>query len=77
MADKCLAALDVPVTAAGVGNLYGSRRSGGILDGWLVDPADAATKVNKVEVRATPLWMTDEKATAEMVSEALKLAGVR
>jgi LPPG:FO 2-phospho-L-lactate transferase len=77
MADKCLAALDVPVSAAGVGSLYGSRKAGGILDGWLVDSTDAGTSVDKVEVRATPLWMTDEKATTEMVSEALKLAGVR
>ncbi len=77
MADKCLAAIDVPVTAAGVGGLYRSRKSGGILDGWLVDPVDASTTVRKVEVRATPLWMTDPKATAAMVSEALKLAGVQ
>jgi LPPG:FO 2-phospho-L-lactate transferase len=75
MADKCLAALDVPCTAAGVGGLYGARSSGGILDGWLVDRADAGTTVPGVQVRDCPLWMTDEPATLAMVERALELAG--
>jgi len=76
MADKCLAALDVPCTAAGVGALYGARRSGGILDGWLVDTSDAGTAVDGVAVRDCPLWMNDEAATVAMVKEAMALAGV-
>ena len=75
MADKCLAALDVPCTAAGVGGLYGARSAGGILDAWLVDPADADTSVEGVTVKATPLWMSDEKATLAMVEAALEAAG--
>ncbi|MBV1849515.1 2-phospho-L-lactate transferase [Catellatospora tritici] len=76
MADKCLAALDVPCTAEGVGRLYGARTAGGVLDAWLVDTADAATEVPGVRVGAAPLWMTDEDATAAMVRAALELGGL-
>ncbi|AVT38889.1 2-phospho-L-lactate transferase [Plantactinospora sp. BB1] len=74
MADRCLAVLGVPCTAAGVGGLYGARSAGGILDAWLVDGTDAGTEVEGVTVRAAPLWMTDEAATATMVRTALELA---
>jgi len=73
MADKCLAALDVPVTAAGVGGLLGARSAGGILDTWLVDDADAGATVDGVRVRAHPLWMTDEAATLAIVQAALEM----
>ena len=76
MADKCLATLGVDVTAAGVGALYGSRADNGLLDGWLVDTSDAGTTVPRVPTRAVPLWMTDEQTTAQMVKDALALAGV-
>ncbi len=71
MADKCLSALDIPCTAEGVGNMYGARSSGGLLDTWLVDPVDAETQVDGVNVVPTPLWMTDEQATAAMAAAAL------
>jgi LPPG:FO 2-phospho-L-lactate transferase len=73
MADRCLAVLDVACSAAGVGGLYGARSTGGILDAWLVDNVDAATRVPDVTVHAAPLWMTDEAATAAMVRTALEL----
>lgn len=76
MADKCLAAVDVPCTAEGVGRLYGARADGGVLDAWLVDTGDAATDVPGVRVGAAPLWMTDDDATAAMVRAALQLGGV-
>ena len=76
MADRCLATVGVDVTAAGVGGLYGARADGGLLDGWLVDSTDAGAEVPGVTVRAVPLWMTDEDATAAMVAAALDLAGV-
>ena len=76
MAETCLATLGVDVTAAAVGGLYGARSAGGLLDGWLVDDGDADTSVPGVAVRAVPLWMTDEDATARMVVAALELAGV-
>ncbi len=75
MADKCLAAIDVPCTAEGVGRLYGARADGGVLDAWLVDTGDAATDVPGVRVGAAPLWMTDDDATAAMVRAALELGG--
>ncbi|GID96048.1 2-phospho-L-lactate transferase [Amorphoplanes digitatis] len=76
MADRCLATLGAEVSAAGVAGLYGARREGGLLDGWLVDTADEATEVPGVTTRAVPLWMTDEDATAAMVAHALELAEV-
>jgi LPPG:FO 2-phospho-L-lactate transferase len=74
MADKCLAVIGVECSAAGVGGLYGSRESGGLLDAWLVDTADAGARVPGVVVRAAPLWMSDEAATAEIVRSALEMA---
>jgi LPPG:FO 2-phospho-L-lactate transferase len=76
MAERCLATVGVECSAAGVAALYGARSAGGLLDGWLVDTADAGTTAAGVNVRAVPLWMTDEQATAAMVRAALDLAGV-
>ncbi|MFF4321126.1 2-phospho-L-lactate transferase [Streptomyces sp. NPDC001568] len=74
MADKVLAAVGVESTAAAVALHYGT----GLLDGWLVDTADADT-VAEVEAagitcRAVPLMMTDLAATAAMARAALDLA---
>ncbi|WJK42475.1 2-phospho-L-lactate transferase [Solwaraspora sp. WMMA2056] len=74
MADRCLAVLGTPCTAGGVAGLYGARRDGGLLDGWLVDDVDADTRLDGVEVRAAPLWMSDEVATEAMVAAAVELA---
>ncbi|GHE56042.1 2-phospho-L-lactate transferase [Streptomyces vinaceus] len=74
MADKVLAAVGVESTAAAVARHYGAE----LLDGWLVDPADADA-VAEVEAagiacRAVPLMMTDVAATAEMARAAMALA---
>ncbi|MCJ1678884.1 2-phospho-L-lactate transferase [Streptomyces sp. APSN-46.1] len=74
MADKVLAAVGVETTAAAVALHYGTE----LLDGWLVDTADADA-VARVEAagitcRAVPLMMTDLAATAEMARAALELA---
>ncbi|WP_030773176.1 2-phospho-L-lactate transferase [Streptomyces sp. NRRL F-2664] len=74
MADKVLAAVGVEATAAAVALYYGT----GLLDGWLVDTADADA-VGEVEAagiscRAVPLMMTDLEATAAMARAALELA---
>ncbi|KPI26398.1 LPPG:FO 2-phospho-L-lactate transferase [Actinobacteria bacterium OV450] len=74
MADKVLAAVGVEASAAAVALHYG----GELLDGWLVDTADADA-VAEVEAagiacRAVPLMMTDLAATAEMARAALALA---
>ena len=75
MADACLAAIGVEVSAAGVCRHYGSRGSGGVLDGWLVHSSDTAD-VPGVAVRSVPLLMSDDAATAGMVHAAVELAGV-
>jgi LPPG:FO 2-phospho-L-lactate transferase len=79
MAAQLLAALDIEVSAAAVAEHYGARSGGGVLDGWLVDEADADA-VARVEAagiacRAVPLMMTDHDATAAMVDAAYDLAG--
>jgi LPPG:FO 2-phospho-L-lactate transferase len=75
MADRCLAALGVECSAAGVGGLYGARSAGGVLDGWLVDSVDAGIDLPGVTTVDCPLWMSDDKATAEIVRTALEVAG--
>jgi LPPG:FO 2-phospho-L-lactate transferase len=74
MADKCLPAIGVEVSATGVGALYGPRTGDGLLDGWLVDPADAGTEVAGVAVKARPLLMTSAEETAAMVADAVELS---
>jgi LPPG:FO 2-phospho-L-lactate transferase len=73
MADACLPAIGVEVSAEGVARHYGARRDGGLLDGWLVHDTDVAT-LDGVAVRAVPLLMTSDGATATMVDAALELA---
>jgi LPPG:FO 2-phospho-L-lactate transferase len=77
MAHQLLTAIGVEVSAAGVALHYGSRRDGGVLDGWLLDSSDGA-EVPQVEAagvtcRAVPLWMTDVEATATMAAAAVSL----
>ena len=73
--DECLAVIGVESTAEAVGRHYGARRGTGILDCWLVHEGDHA-EIDGVAVRSVPLLMSDPKATAEMVSAGLELAGV-
>jgi LPPG:FO 2-phospho-L-lactate transferase len=79
MAAQLLAGIGVEVSAAAVAEHYGARGRAGILDGWLVDTADASdvTRVEEAGIacRAVPLMMTDLDATADMVRAALDLAG--
>ncbi len=69
MADRCLAAIGVEVSAAAVGALYRD-----LLTGWLVDDSDADAAVDGVPVRPRPLWMHDEKSTMEIVVAAIGMA---
>ncbi len=73
MADACLPAIGVEVSAEGVGRHYGARSEDGILDGWLISASDSAT-IPDVAVRRVPLLMTDDEASAAMVRAALELA---
>ncbi|MEO9237399.1 MAG: 2-phospho-L-lactate transferase CofD family protein, partial [Jatrophihabitantaceae bacterium] len=72
MADACLPVLQVPTSAEGVGRFYGARSAGGLLDGWLIHPGDAA-ELDGVRVLARDLLMADEQATAAMVADAHSL----
>ncbi|MBJ8347317.1 2-phospho-L-lactate transferase [Antrihabitans sp. YC2-6] len=75
MADECLEVIGVDTTAEAIGTYYGARSTTGILDGWLVHSTDSAD-IPGVAVRSVPLLMTDPPTTAEMVREAMTLAGV-
>ena len=79
MAAPLLRAIGVEVSAAGVAGHYGARRTGGLLDGWLVDSADRAevgtVEASGIACRAVPLMMSGLEATAEMAHQALLLAG--
>jgi LPPG:FO 2-phospho-L-lactate transferase len=74
MADKCLAALGVEASAAGVAAHYGPE----LLDGWLVDEQDKAAadapELAGITVRAAPLYMSSPAATAAIARAALDLA---
>ncbi|WP_375480284.1 2-phospho-L-lactate transferase [uncultured Jatrophihabitans sp.] len=72
MADACLPAIGVEVSAEGVGRHYGARSAGGLLDGWLVAEDDHAS-IPGVEVRKVPLLMSDDDASARMTKAALEL----
>ncbi len=78
MADRVLAAIGVETSAEAVALHYGSRRDGGLLDGWLVDQTDAAgvASVERAGIacRAVPLLMPDVPSAAAMARSALELA---
>ena len=78
MADACLSTIGVATSAVGVGLHYGSRRSGGVLDAWLIDETDAAAlpalAAAGIRSAAVPLWMTDLPTTTAMAAAALRLA---
>lgn len=78
MAEQCLETVGVDATALGVASLYGARSRGGVLDGWLMDNADAGylPALEDLGIRGSvvPLWMTDTHTTAAMASEALAIA---
>ncbi|WP_228375024.1 2-phospho-L-lactate transferase [Demequina iriomotensis] len=75
MAEACLAAVGVAATAADVALDYRARH--GLLDGWLVDDADAGSlprlAAAGIAAEARPLWMTDAEATAAIAGAAVEL----
>jgi len=78
MADRMLEAIGVPVDAAAVARHYGLRSADGVLDGWLVDTADAASVAglcaDGFAARSMPLLMSDLDATAAIAAAALETA---
>jgi LPPG:FO 2-phospho-L-lactate transferase len=78
MADACLSAIGVETDAAAVARHYGARAGGGLIDGWLVDDADAsavaALEASGLAANAAPLWMRDPDTSAAVAGSALDLA---
>ena len=86
MADACLSAIGVATDAAAVALHYGARgradadpaATGGLLDGWLVDEADAAAvptlAAAGIAAAPVPLWMHDLDRAAALADDALDLA---
>ena len=72
MADKCLAAVGVTPSAAGVAAHYGARQDGGLLDGWVYQTGDEAPDSIRVAL-ATSTVMSDVGAAAELARETLGL----
>lgn len=77
MADRCLEAIGVPVSASGVAGHYGSRAHDGILDGWLVDSADAessgAVRALDIACAVRPTLMTAPRDAAAIALAAIDL----
>jgi LPPG:FO 2-phospho-L-lactate transferase len=75
MADRCLATINVPSTAAGVAGLYAAQDGSGILDAWLIDEQDAGltTKISALGVscRAVPTIMDDAESALTLARDAL------
>lgn len=73
--DELIIALGLDVSAPAVAAHYGSRRSTGVLDGWLVDTSDVsqvrAVEDLQLECRTTTIDVDDPEA---MAYEALALA---
>jgi LPPG:FO 2-phospho-L-lactate transferase len=78
MADECLKAIGVQTSAAAVAAHYGSRATGGLIDAWLVDTADAGCvdEVAAIGIRcsAVPAMMTDVATTARIAGACLDAA---
>ena len=78
MADACLTAIGVASAADAVALHYGSRRSGGVLDAWLLGLEDAAlaTAVEAAGIRASvvPLWMRDTETSSALAAAAIAAA---
>lgn len=78
MADACLTAIGVQTSAEAVAAHYGARSSGGLIDAWLVDDADAgcvdAVDALGIQCTAIPAMMTDVETTARMAGHCLDAA---
>ena len=70
----CLTAIGVQTSAVAVAAHYGAD----LIDGWLVDEQDKAAADDPalagIEVRALPLYMRDQAATAAIARAAVDLA---
>ncbi|UOR02181.1 2-phospho-L-lactate transferase CofD family protein [Leucobacter allii] len=69
-ADRCLAVAGVECSATGVRDFYGARESGGLLDGWLLDPTDATPGPHPMPTTASELRFGGDERDTRIV-EAL------
>ena len=78
MADACLSAVGADVSATGVAAHYGSRKDGGVLDGWLIDTIDDGQRAGISELGiscdATNTLMDTPDIAGEVARRALELA---
>lgn len=78
MADKCLAAIDVAATAAGIAAYYGPRSDDGLLDAWIIDEQDAASveAISELGIKAvaTKTLMSEPGVSKALAQTALELA---
>jgi len=81
MAEQCLEVIGVEASAAALGRHYGARSTGGVLDAWLVDDADAdaldSLQAAGLRARAVPLWMNDVPTAADLAAEAIAISASR
>jgi LPPG:FO 2-phospho-L-lactate transferase len=78
MADECLQAIGVETSAGAVAAHYGARATGGLIDAWLVDSADAdcvdGVTARGIRCSAVPAMMTDIETTARLAADCLAAA---
>ena len=78
MADKCLTAMGMETSATSVSAFYGSRKQGGLLDGWLIADSDFEQCVqierSGIACKAIPLLMNNDLASKMMAVAAINLA---
>lgn len=78
MADRLLPALGVEVSAPAIAAHYGARRTGGILDAWVMDDEDAAG-IGAVEAiglaaSSTATLLDDVEVAAALAAHCIELA---
>jgi LPPG:FO 2-phospho-L-lactate transferase len=77
-ADACLSAIGVATDAMAVALHYGARRHDGLLDGWIVDVADADSlyvlEGTGVRGAAVPAIMSDPEAAASLAEHVVTMA---
>lgn len=78
MAEQCLTAIGVDCDAGSLARHYGARNHEGLLDGWLLDDADASLadplRTDGIAAVAAPLLMTDLDSAAALAGAALDVA---
>ena len=79
MAHRLLPAVGADVDAASVARWYGARRDGGLLDGWVLDTADAealaAVEGLGIASTVTDTLLDDVEVAGRLAATVLTLAG--